>query len=176
MAWIVVLLALALVAGPVLYLMPTRRDRRLAALRLEAGRQGLVVELKPVRNADAGAEERVSAAGRRLEPVHPSVSYAMPLRTGLEHSGSWLLLRSGRSGWGFDPEGKAPSEADLLRHLQPLLPRLPEDAVALELKAGRLACYWLERFPADDGTVRALKASLAAIGEKLAAIDREHAQ
>lgn len=170
-AWIIILLAIGLVVGPVLYFMPTRRDRRLAAIRLEARRCGLVVELRSVINLDAPAEERVSPGGERLAPVHSSVSYAMPLRARLETLPPWRLLRSERTGWQFDTERATPSE--LLGRLRPLLPALPEDAVALELDGGRLACYWLERFPADGDTVKALKAALVAIGEELIAFDED---
>ncbi len=172
-AWIIILLALGLVIGPVLYLMPTRKDRRLAALRLEARRCGLVVELRSVRNLDARADELVSAGGERRAAVHASVSYAMPLRARLQHLGPWRLLRSDRSGWQFDSEREAPGEPDVLPALRPLLPGLPDDAVALELDGGRLACYWLERYPADGEAVRALRAALAAIGEELIAMDEE---
>ena len=173
MAWIVILLALALVIGPVLYLLPTRKDRRLAAIRLEARRQGLVVELKSVRNLDARAEERVTAGGERRTPVHASVAYALPLRARLDRIEPWWLLRSERTGWRFDSEREAHSQPDLLPELLPLLPSLPEDTVGLEFGGGTLACYWLERFPADIDTVKALKTSLFAIGEKLIAIDSE---
>ena len=172
-AWIIILLALGLVIGPVLYLMPTRKDRRLAALRLEARREGLVVELKSVRNLDARADELVSAGGERRAPVHASVSYAMPLRARLEHIGPWRLLRSERTGWQFDSERDVPADPDVLPELRPLLPRLPNDAVALELDGRRLACYWLERFPADREVVRALKTTLVEIGEELIAIDEQ---
>ena len=172
-AWIVILLALGLVIGPVLYLAPTRKDRRLAALRLEARRCGLVVELSSVRNLDAPAEELVSAGGERRAPVHDSVSYAMPLRARLEHLGPWRLLRSERTGWQFDSERESPAGPDVLPALEPLLAGLPGDAVALEMDGGRLACYWLERFPANGETVGALSKSLVAMGEKLIAIDAE---
>ena len=172
-AWIIILLALGLVIGPVLYLMPTRKDRRLAVIRLEARRCGLVVELRSVRNLDARAEELVSPGGERRIPVHASVSYAMPLRARLEHLRPWRLLRSERTGWQLDTERDAPPDPDMLLKLRPLLPGLPEDAVALELESGRLACCWLERFPADGDTVRALKAALVAIGEELIAFDEE---
>ena len=173
MVWIVILLALGVVVGPVLYLVPTRRDRRLAAIRLAARRSGLVVELQCVPNLDAPAAERVSAAGAPLAPVHASVSYAMPLRARLEHVGRWRLLRSERTGWQFDAERKTPAHPELLRRLRALLATLPEDAVALELDGGRLACFWLERFPAGVDTVLTLRASLAAIEEELIAAEAD---
>ena len=92
----------------------------------------------------------------------------MPLRARLQHLGLWRLLRSERTGWQFDSEREAPGERDILPALRPLLPGLPDDAVAQEVEGGRIACYWLERLPADGEAVKALRAALAAIGEELA--------
>ena len=173
MVWVVIVLALALAFGPVLYLLPTRKDRRLAAMRLEARRLGLLVELKPVRKLDAQAEERVTAAGKRRSPVHSSVVYAMTMRGSLDRVRPWRLLRSGRGGWQFDDEFEAQPPPELLPALEPGLKDLPDDAVALEFGGSALACYWFERFPADGDTVKALKSTLAAMGERLAAMDAD---
>ena len=173
LVWIIIVLALAIAFGPVLYLLPTRKDRRLAAMRLEARRQGLVVELRPVRKLDAAAEERVSAGGEHRSPVHDSACYKLPLRANLERIRPWRLLKSERDGWVFDIEWAMPPEPDLLPGMLPLMRNLPEDAVAVEWDGASLACYWLERFPADGDTVKALKTSLSVIGERLTAMDAE---
>ena len=176
LVWIIIILVLAVAFGPVLYLLPTRKDRRLAAIRLEARRQGLVVELKPVRNLDASAEERVSAAGERRSPAHASVAYSLTLRRNLEQLEPWRLLKSARAGWSFDPDMAIPPEPDLLPRLLPLIGGLPDDSVALEFGGRNLACYWLERFPADGDAVKTLKESLVAIAEQLTGIDAEIAR
>ncbi len=173
MAWIVVALALILAFGPMLYLLPTRKDRRLAAMRMTARRLGLVVELKPVRKLDAAADERVSAGGIARSPVHQSVAYRLPLRKALSHIGPWRLLRSQRGGWQFDVEFPVPGEADFLKALPPLEGLLPDDVVAVECVGRDLSCYWLEQFPADGETVGALGATLSALAEQLIAKDEE---
>ena len=173
MVWIIVGFALALVIGPVLYFLPTRKERRIAAIRLEARRQGLVVELKPVRKLDADADERVTAGGERRCPVHDSVAYILPLRQTFERMPPWRLLKSERSGWVLDDERGVPPESDLAARLPSLMRGLPGDTVAVEFGGGTLACYWLERHPADSDTVRALKTALVALAEKLAEIDAE---
>ena len=77
--WLIIVAALAVVVGPVFVLLPSKKERRLAALRTEARRLGLSVELRPVPNLGADLEERVSAGGRARTPMHPSVRYALPL-------------------------------------------------------------------------------------------------
>ena len=169
--WIIIVLILAVAFGPVLYLLPTRKDRRLAAMRLEARRQGLVVELKSVKKLDAGAEERVSASGARRAPVHASVAYTLTLRRNLEQLAPWRLLKSKQDGWVFDSEMAIPSEPDLLPRLLPPLGGLPHDTVALEFGGRTLACYWLETFPSDGGVIMSLKKALVAIEGQLTDID-----
>ena len=48
--------------------------------------------------------------------------------------------------------------------------------MALEFGGRHLACYWLERFPADGDAVKTLKESLVAIAEQLTGIDAEIAR
>ncbi len=176
LVWIIIVLVLAIAFGPVLYLLPTRKDRRLAAMRLEARRQGLVVELAPVRKLEADADERVSAGGVRRSPVYDSLRYALPLGATPPRMRAWRLLRSARSGWVFDMELAPPPGPELLAEILPYTRGLPDDAVALEWDGTALACYWLERFPANGDTVKALKTSLAGVGARLAAMDAKPAR
>ena len=173
MAWIVIFLVFAVAFGPLLYLLPTRKDRRLAAMRGEARRQGLTVELKPVRKLEATADERVSAGGRTRSPTHKSIAYGLPLHPALKHVGPWRLLRSVSDRWVFDDEFPVPGDAGLLPALLPYFSKLPPDTVAVECVRREISCYWLERFPADGEAVKSLKKTLAALGEYLLAKDAE---
>ena len=58
MVWIIIIVVLLVAFGPVLYLLPTKKDRRLAALRQQARLVGFVVELKPVRKLNPDARDR----------------------------------------------------------------------------------------------------------------------
>lgn len=164
--WLLALAALALAFGPILYFLPSKKDRRLAALRTEARRLGLQVELRPVPKLDAGANERVTAGGRQRSPTHPSVCYWLALPLATAPLDPWRLLR-GPSGWVADAE--LPPPEDLAARLLPLFDPLPEDAVAVEHRNRSLGCCWLERFPAGTETVASLKAALMDIAKALAA-------
>ena len=176
MTWIVIFLALVVAFGPVLYLLPTRTDRRLAALRGEARRQGLVVELRPVRKLNATADERVSAGGRVRSPTHKSVVYGLPLRRALRHVGPWRLLRSAADEWVFDSEHPVPDSQGPPSTLSSFFAALPDDTVAVEYADRRVSCYWLEKFPADGETVESLKTALTRLSEHLLAKDAELAE
>lgn len=165
--WIAVAIAGALLVafGPVLHLLPSRKQRRLAAFRAEARRLGLTVELKPVRNPDAAAEERVTAGGRHRTPMHPSVRYALTLDRLPNAAPPWRLLRSAR-GWIADAGSDLP--AGRLGRLQPLIETLPDDVVAVDFDGRSVGGYWLERPSSDIDAVAKIKSVLAAIGRQVA--------
>ena len=156
--------------GPILYLLPSRKDRRLAALRAQARRLGLTVELKPVRNPDAAAAERVTAGGQLRAAKHASARYALALDRMPGAAPPWRLLRSAR-GWIAD-EGTA-LPAGWLGPLRPLIETLPDDVVAVDFDGRSVGCYWLERPASTTDAVVGLKGSLASIGGQLAALSAE---
>ena len=175
MIWIIIVIVLLAAFGPVLYMIPTRRDRRLARLRERARAQGFVIELHPVRQTDPPAEARVTAGGAVRVPMHKSVGYTLAFPTKLERVASWCVLRDARSvtpatGWlteSGDPES--------ISVLDGLLDRLPEDVVGVELKIRTLTCYWLESAPADEAAVDDLKAQMQQIRSRLEALDTSRA-
>ena len=172
--WIgVIIVGILIVAfGPILYVLPSKRDRRLAALRAEARRLGLTVELKPVRNPDAAAVERVTAGGRSRQPEHASARYALTLDRLPGAAPPWRLLRSAR-GWIVD-EGMDLPEG-WLDQLRPLIETLPDDVVAVDFGGRDLGCYWLERPGSETEAVANIKGALASIGGQVAALSAEAA-
>lgn len=184
--WLVILAVLAVAFGPVFFLLPSKRERRLAALRTQARRLGLSVELQPVPKLGADLGEQVTAGGRIRKPMHPSVRYAVPLALELQRhpahaaeaaemppssaapgpTDDWRLLR-GPTGWLSDVD--APPPEGLAAQLLPLLAQLPEDAVAVDRQGRSLGCCWLESFPAQVDSVAGIKAALAEIAKTVGA-------
>ena len=170
--WVgVIIVGVLIVAfGPILYVLPSKKDRRLAGLRAQARRLGLTVELKPVRNPDAAAVERVTAGGRPRAPMHASARYALTLDRMPDAAPPWRLLRSAR-GWIADEGMDLP--AGWLGQLRPLIETLPDDVVAVDFSGRDLGCYWLERPASGIDAVAKIKASLASIGGRVAALRAE---
>lgn len=172
MVWIIIVVVLLVAFGPVLYLLPTKKDRRLAALRQRARLLGFVVELKPIAKLDPDARDRVTAGGQLRTPQHDSVAYTLGLRSKLEHLRPWRLLKGTGSpapldGWVLDEDAFENRAVDYLETFQRLFAQLPSDTVAVELGVRTLTCYWLERYPADEATVDALHAAMVEFGKRL---------
>ena len=89
-------LAIVVAAGPILWLLPSKRDKRLAELRAAARRAGLVVEIVAVPKLDADASERVSAGGVARHATIDCAAYRLPLPRPLTAAPHWQLLKSAR--------------------------------------------------------------------------------
>ena len=200
--WLIVFAALAVALGPVFVLLPSKKERRLAALRAEARRLGLSVELQPVPKLGADLEERVTAGGRTRAPMHRSVRYALPLALESRHrpaketdaapaastaqaeepvtAPASAPTAAAADNWrllrgpaGWVADAKAPPAEGLTAHLLPLLDQLPDDAVALDRQGRSLGCCWLETFPAQADSVANLKAALTEIAKVAEAWEAE---
>ena len=200
--WLIISAVLGVAFGPVLLLLPSRRERRLAALRAEARRLGLSVELRPVPKLGADLDERVTAGGRIRTAMHPSVRYAMPLpaaapsrptdegavpppqRNAQEEQGAQPPALGSTFGttdhWrllrgpaGWVADADAPPPHGLATQLAPLFGQLPADAVAVDRQGLSLGCCWLESPPARADSVVGLKATLAEIAKAVAAWEAE---
>ncbi len=180
MTWIVIGVVLLAAFGPIFWLVPSKKDRRLARLRQEARHAGLVVEIKSIPKLDASAEERVSAGGVVREPKVLCASYAFTLPRKLEHLPVWLALRSPAatdgpwSGWTFQrrPDAANPHRVAMLERFEPFLARLDASHLGIEVADRELRIYWAET-PNATLTVPELAAALEDLGGRLTALDAE---
>ena len=167
-AWLVILVVLAAAFGPILWFMPSRRERRLTLLRESARKQGLIVEMRRVRLASPEPEDRVSAGGEARDGKRECALYT--LVSGADTGPDWRVLRnkSGQAhaqdlavaGWNW--EIRADLSADCLVRMSEVFDALPDDTLAVELVQGRAGCYWLERVEIEqaESVVALLKTHL----------------
>jgi hypothetical protein len=153
--WLILLLLVA-AFGPVLWILPSRRDRLLAKLRSEARRRGLLVELTQVPDLAAPLEARVSAGGKPRTPMLSCTAYRQPMPRAVNHAPRWRLLaltpgiapRAGGDagpvpGWVFD--GAAAGDDRYWQGCADRLSRLPEVAVGVEADRNQVGVLWRER-------------------------------
>ena len=182
MTWIIIGLILLAAFGPVLWLVPSKRDRHLSALRDQARREGLVVELRRLPKINPSADERVTAGGRVKDPRVECTAYMHMLSRRLVNLPGWRLLQGEsdhqvREGWALDhevePHLKQTDDAFTasLNSLESLFEAIPGDVIGVELGARSLILYWLEGSAADRTTVTAMSAMLRAAEELLLATD-----
>ncbi len=180
LSWLVILVVLLVAFGPVMWLLPSKRDRRLAAMRQQARQEGMLVEIRHLPKSDPLPQEQVTAGGRILQPVDELAVYQWPLQRRLQHLPTWRLLRRGKgieafSGWSFEI-GEKPRHAYLdaaLEAVGPVLGSLPEDVLAVACEDRQICAYWLESPANGTAEVVALARNLAAGAQALEALERK---
>jgi len=181
--WIVIVVVLLVAFGPVLWLVPSKRDRRLTALRGRARTEGLVVEIRHLPKLDWRPEDRVSAGGKVREPVIECAAYSLRFGRRLGHLPGWRVLRVATDGppdpfpsWRYDQRPKGEGRRYLEQMLEPVrrtLAGLPDDVAGFEVNSTGLSVYWLERPGSHPDTVSELAAGLRALEAALGALERE---
>lgn len=175
MTWLIIAAVLLIAFGPVLWLIPSRRDKRLAALRLAARQAGLNVEIEQLPKLNASAEDRVSAGGVIRDPVVDCAAYSHILSRRLHLLPRWRLLKDSEGhdgpvvGWTFNPvpERANPYWPRLWACFSELFEMLPADAVGLALEERTIFLYWLESPAFDTEFVARLAQCFRELGARL---------
>lgn len=171
MEWFIILLALGVAIGPILYLMPSDRDRYLTSLRAVARKLGYTVQLDKVLKLDPTDDERVTAGGGMRQPALSCARYQLPLGITLNSLHPITLLRIPQtptvpverldSVWGVAALGD-PAQLKALqvwlarpaatRELVAAMNQLPDDVAAVQLDKRFIAVFWHERHPQAQQT------------------------
>ena len=183
MTWIVIALVLLMAFGPVLWLVPSKRDRRLARLRTEARQEGLSVEIRQIPKTNPSAAERVSAGGEIRDPVRTCAAYVLTLQHKLRYlpSGRRRYADGASEGpfphWIFAPKPEQSASGgsyleDMLRAVTPTLQAVAPDVIGFEVGNRTLLFYYREN--ADSGlTVAGLATEMRGIESRLRALEEK---
>jgi hypothetical protein len=150
--------------GPILWMLPSRSDRRLSAMRTRARNLGIAVEITQLDALDADAASRVSAGGVRRDPKVVCAAYRLGLRRMAHAAPQWKLLYKADTdegpipGWLLDAaaggdHNRARNPAVDVRYwtqVAQVIAQLPADALALAADATEVTCWWRERTSAED--------------------------
>ncbi len=177
MVWLLIALVLVVAFGPLLYLRPSPRDRRLSALRSKAVSEGLVVEIGNLDKRDSTAEERVNSAGRERHPTISLALYRQPLSRKLRLVEPLRLQR--------DPEGRGdipgwhltgaltPPRSDFWAVLTELLASMPTGVEAFDVDSRFASVFWREGKAEDVEALLAIARNLRHASDYLQEVEAE---
>ncbi len=180
MKWIVIVVVLLAAFGPVLWLVPSRRDRQQAAMRTRARQRGLIVAMTSIADPDPLPQARVSAGGKLREPLIAGASYELTLPRPTPLAPTYALIRrhgqvaSPIAGWQIiaDPAAMKDASAQFVTHLATIVDRLPADVISCSGTARSVACFWRERI--GEQAPEAAVDELADCLTELANLQRTH--
>lgn len=177
MAWVIVALVLIGVVGPLFWMLPSKRERQVGALRAAARGAGLVVELARVPKPDARAHERVSAGGVPKDAKIRCAAYRLLLPKAQPAAPRWFLVKTAAgsgaalvdapvAGWVLrEAASNTPESAEYWQQVAAIVDEMPGDCVAVEADDGQIAWYGRERLGdlAVDAAVAAVRRGLTGL-------------
>ena len=145
MTIVIIVLAVILVLGSALWVLPSPREKNQMVMRREAMSKGLQVKLTKVKDLDEPGEELHCIAYR----------LARKREHGLKAQ-AWMLYRRAEGddelqipGWNYElSEGK--HRFKNVQEISELLAALPADVIAVQATGAALSVYWNERGEIDD--------------------------
>lgn len=150
MTWLIVGGLLILAFAPVLWLMPTKRDRELVKLREHARREGLMVEVTALPKRGARPEERVGADGVARDATRPCRAYRLLASRPWRGAPRWFLLREEGGtapveGWVAHPDVELPCvDVGYWGTVGRAFDGLEDHCIGMEVTESAASWYWLE--------------------------------
>jgi hypothetical protein len=185
MTWLIIVLILVVVIGPVMYLVPTAADKRLTNLRAAARGQGLNVQITSVPKLDPASHERVTAGGKRQDPRIQCAAYHLPLGENFSGLGNLMLMKlpdqptvtveEVTPGWGLSADSdqafwqRYNAGGKGVAQLLHIVSQLPDDVLAVAFDSRSVACYWREKAAAEEGVVDRIADALTSVRDDLVA-------
>ena len=165
LAWAVIPLVLMIVAAPIFYVLPTGRDKYLAALRLKARNSGCLLKMVSLDKLDVGESELVSSSGRVVQTKYQLMSYTRLIQSKVDFHHPFLFRRiSDRTpqsisrlskDWGVviettqinrtaEPDNRVSFLDKYAKELIRIFQALPLDVQGLSIDSKRLVIFWNE--------------------------------
>ncbi|MEM6709675.1 MAG: hypothetical protein AAF648_12905 [Pseudomonadota bacterium] len=169
--WLVLVLVFLVAFGPIMWLRPSARDKRLATLRAHGRTLGFGLDMKSLPRLDAAPEERVSAGGVARTATELLAVYRWVTSKKLEPFGSFRLLRGPTRdrlsrgavevapGWYFEPDLSFPPDgwSWFAPQLTEVLSGWDDGIRALAFEPRAVAVYWREGPGADTAVLDQIK-------------------
>ncbi len=95
--WLIIALVLLVGFGGVAYVMPSKFQRRLSQLRLEARKQGIFTSSRTIPDLDADPEDRVTSGGKVRQRENLCVVYDLTYPSSTSNPPTWHLVRYKKS-------------------------------------------------------------------------------
>jgi hypothetical protein len=156
MAYVIIIIILLVIIGPILSLLPSKRQKQQIAMRKAAMDAGVSVALTRIDDPDPDPEQYLSNTGKPLERVMPVVAYRRfrprPDSWRQRPEIAWALIRQQSAdveglppGWQWQDTRLADLPPVLSQYLMGGIGGLPDDVIRVEEQKFIISIYWRER-------------------------------
>ena len=183
MEWVVIIGVLLVAIGPMLYVIPSKRDKQLVALRTRVRTSGLTVDVSHIPNLNATGRDKVSAGGKKREARIKCTTYTLVLPKQIPEAPVWHLARSQTdnlliAGWGrIGVVHHVPTSSDnkYWNTIRTIIEAFPGACIAVRTTPYEVSWQGLERLGEQsmDQVVADIKAGLDKIAELHRQINKE---
>jgi hypothetical protein len=158
MAYIIIGFVLLLIIGPIIAVLPSKRQKAQMAMRKVAMSAGISVELTSISDPNPKQDKYLSNTGKALAPTLKVIAYRLQRK----REGHWRRLPP--VSWCLQKKREAQGElapwvwtqqsdemsGDLAAWLEGELPGLPGDVEQIEEAGYNIAVYWHEKKAGDE--------------------------
>jgi hypothetical protein len=156
MAYVIIIIILLVIIGPILSLLPSKRQKQQIAMRKAAMEAGVSVALTRIDDPDPDPEQYLSNTGKPLKRVMAAVAYRRfrprPDRWRQRPEIAWALNRQQGAaveglprGWQWHDTRLADLPPALNEYLIGGIGGLPDDVIRVEEQKFIISIYWRER-------------------------------
>jgi|AntAceMinimDraft_12_1070368.scaffolds.fasta_scaffold34113_2 hypothetical protein len=156
MAYVIIIIVLLVIIGPILALLPSKRQKQQIQMRKAARDAGCSVALTRIDDPDPNPEAYLTNTGKPLERVMAVVAYRrLRPRPGQRHQRSeiaWALNRQRGAqvdglapGWQWHDTRVTDLPPTLRGYLVDAVSSLPDDVIRVEEQKFIISVYWRER-------------------------------
>ena len=183
MVWLVIVAILLVAVGPVLYVIPSKRDKQLIALRTLARKSGLTIQISHLPDLNAKGRDKVSSGGKKRQATIKCATYTLGLAKPLPDAPVWHLARSEKDnvlipGWGRigSVHGISISDRVYWAKVRTIIAALPGACIAVRATPYGMSWQGLERLDEQpiDQVIADIKTGLEKLIELHTQIDNEH--
>ena len=158
MFWLIIFLIVAALVGPIVYLMPTKREKKQASARLQAKKLGLGVTVETIPDLNVAREDMVSPSGIIRSPTLECTVYRLRFGQRNDPGSHWSLFSSNKEPLGFSQsplegwfwegllENRKPIKEEYWNQLKKAMHKMPKPCLALEVSPEFIAWKGKETF------------------------------
>ena len=156
MVYVIIGIALLLIAVPIVAVLPNARQKAQMIMRKKARDEGISVELTTIVDPHPKQDKYTGNTGKAIDPKLKVAAYRVQRRRERDWrelpKADWCWVKTNADGWHWSEKPESLSD-EVTRWLDLNIRTLPDDVEQVEEMSYNISVYWHERNPGDEQQV-----------------------